>query len=76
MRGGCRIRTRCEVMRRTTACDVKLTLFYSPPELINLVRHMRAYEDSLETSLRNVFDFDVCKAETMDVLYEVLEHHG
>ncbi|KAF8581136.1 hypothetical protein K439DRAFT_1517023 [Ramaria rubella] len=49
---------------------------YSLRELINLVRHMRAYDDSLETSLRNVFDFDVYKPETMDTLYEILEHHG
>lgn len=40
------------------------------------MRHMRAYDDSLETSLRNVFDFDVYKPETMETLYEILEHHG
>ena len=50
--------------------------FFFRAELINLVRHMRAYQDSLETSLRNVFDFDVYKPETMEVLYEILEHHG
>lgn len=37
---------------------------------------MKAYPDSLETSLRNVFDFDVHKPETMEVLYDILGHHG
>lgn len=46
-------------------------------ELINLVRHMRAYPtDSLAEALRNVFDFDIYKPETIDKLAEILEHHG
>ncbi|KAF8508458.1 AAA domain-containing protein [Hysterangium stoloniferum] len=50
---------------------------YSLRELINLIRHMRAYtNDSLETSLRNVFDFDVYRPETTETLFKILEHHG
>lgn len=46
-------------------------------ELINLVRHLRAYpSDSLEAALRNIFDFDIHKPETIEKLAEVLEHHG
>lgn len=46
-------------------------------ELINIIRHMRTYpNDPLETTLRNVFDFDVYKPETIDVLYDILDHHG
>lgn len=38
---------------------------------------MRAYPtDSLENTLRNVFDFDMYKPEAMDFLVSVLEHHG
>jgi hypothetical protein len=38
---------------------------------------MRAYpSDSLGVSLRNVFDFDIYKRETIDKLAEILEHHG
>ena len=47
------------------------------PELLNLVKHMQAYpSDSLEVTLRNVFDFDVYKPETMSKLQEILDHHG
>ncbi|KAF5377791.1 hypothetical protein D9757_008075 [Collybiopsis confluens] len=50
---------------------------YSLRELINLVRHMRAYpNDSLDVALRNVFDFDVYKPETIEKLKEILDHHG
>ncbi|KAG5651686.1 hypothetical protein H0H81_007817 [Sphagnurus paluster] len=50
---------------------------YSLRELINLVRHMRAYpQDSLGDALRNIFDFDIYKPETIDKLAEILEHHG
>jgi von Willebrand factor A domain-containing protein 8 len=50
-------------------------LFYV--ELINLVRHMRAYpNDSLGTSLRNIFDYDIYKPETIDQLAEILDRHG
>ena len=46
-------------------------------ELINLVRHIRAYpSDSLENAFRNVFDFDVYKPDTIDYLYEVMHTHG
>ncbi|KAG6885080.1 hypothetical protein C0993_006041 [Termitomyces sp. T159_Od127] len=46
-------------------------------ELINLIRHMRAYpQDSLGDALRNIFDFDIYKPETIDKLDEILEHHG
>ncbi|KIK61659.1 hypothetical protein GYMLUDRAFT_42680 [Collybiopsis luxurians FD-317 M1] len=50
---------------------------YSLRELINLVRHMRGYpNDSLGDALRNVFDFDVYKPETIEKLKEILDHHG
>ncbi|KAG6840024.1 hypothetical protein C0991_009490 [Blastosporella zonata] len=50
---------------------------YSLRELINLIRHMRAYpQDSLGDALRNIFDFDIYKPETIDKLAEILEHHG
>lgn len=46
-------------------------------ELINIVRHMRAYpDDGLEATLRNVFDFDVYKPETTEKLAQVLAKHG
>ncbi|KAF8909617.1 AAA domain-containing protein [Gymnopilus junonius] len=54
-----------------------LTYPYSLRELINLVRHMKAYpSDSLGDALRNVFDFDIYKPETIDKLSEILIHHG
>lgn len=38
---------------------------------------MQAYPgDSLEVALRNVFDFDVYKPETISKLADVLDHHG
>ncbi|PPQ92175.1 hypothetical protein CVT25_008949 [Psilocybe cyanescens] len=50
---------------------------YSLRELINLVRHMKAYpSDSLGNALRNIFDFDVYKPDTIDKLSEILIHHG
>ncbi|TFK29464.1 hypothetical protein FA15DRAFT_344640 [Coprinopsis marcescibilis] len=50
---------------------------YSLRELINLVRHIMAYpNDSLGTSLRNVFDFDIYGPETIDKLAQILVHHG
>lgn len=46
-------------------------------ELINLVRHMRAYPtDSLGDALRNIFDFDIYKPEIIDQLAAILDHHG
>ncbi len=38
---------------------------------------MQAFpKDSLDMALRNIFDFDVYKTETIDKLAEILEHHG
>lgn len=38
---------------------------------------MKAYpSDSLGDALRNIFDFDVYKPETIDKLSEILIHHG
>jgi von Willebrand factor A domain-containing protein 8 len=46
-------------------------------ELINIVRHMNSYpQDPLETALRNIFDFDVYKTDTIDKLADILDHHG
>ncbi|KAI0672393.1 AAA domain-containing protein [Trametes maxima] len=46
-------------------------------QLLNLVRHMQAYpDDSLDAALRNVFDFDVYKPETIAKLASILDHHG
>ncbi|KAF8625067.1 hypothetical protein AX15_005549 [Amanita polypyramis BW_CC] len=54
-----------------------LTYPYSLRELINLVRHMQAYpNDPLESALRNVFDYDIYKPETIDKLVEILEKNG
>ncbi|KAF4613211.1 hypothetical protein D9613_011059 [Agrocybe pediades] len=50
---------------------------YSLRELINLVKHMKAYpSDSLGDALRNVFDFDIYKPDTIDKLAEILILHG
>ncbi|KAJ7860618.1 AAA domain-containing protein [Mycena olivaceomarginata] len=50
---------------------------YSLRELINLVKHLQAYPgDSLGDALRNVFDFDVYKPETIEQLAAILAHHG
>ncbi|KAE9393793.1 hypothetical protein BT96DRAFT_958988 [Gymnopus androsaceus JB14] len=57
--------------------DGKVGYPYSLRELINLVRHLQAYPaDSLSDALRNVFDFDVYKPETIDKLKEILDEHG
>ncbi|KAJ3013283.1 hypothetical protein NUW54_g1635 [Trametes sanguinea] len=54
-----------------------VTYPYSLRELLNLVRHMQAYpDDSLEVALRNVFDFDVYKPDTIAKLADILDHHG
>ncbi|KAH9929971.1 AAA domain-containing protein [Amylocystis lapponica] len=54
-----------------------LTYPYSLRELINIVRHLEAYpDDSLETTIRNVFDFDVYKPDTIEKLASILDHHG
>ncbi|KAJ6624725.1 AAA domain-containing protein [Mycena sp. CBHHK59/15] len=50
---------------------------YSLRELINLVKHMQAYpRDSLGDALRNIFDFDIYKPETIEQLAAILNHHG
>ena len=52
-------------------------ILYLLTELINLVRHLQAYPaDSLETALRNIFDFDLHRQETIDKLADILDHHG
>ncbi|KAH8102169.1 AAA domain-containing protein [Cristinia sonorae] len=54
-----------------------LTYPYSLRELINVVRHIKAFpDDPLETTLRNVFDFDVYRPDTIKKLAEILDHHG
>ena len=46
-------------------------------ELINVVKHMKAYpSNTLGDALRNVFDFDIYKPETIDKLAEILVRHG
>lgn len=38
---------------------------------------MQAYpNDLLEVALRNIFDFDVYRPETIEMLSDILEHHG
>ena len=45
-------------------------------ELIAIVRHMQAYPgDDLDDTLRNVFDFDVYRVETVEKLDEILRKH-
>jgi len=45
-------------------------------ELINLVKHMKAYpNESLGESLRNVFDFDAFRPDMMGKLVDILERH-
>ena len=49
----------------------------SMSELLNLVKHMQAYpSDTLEAALRNVFDFDIYRPETISKLHDILDHHG
>ena len=55
----------------------KSALIIGGTELINLVKHMQAYpDDPLEVALRNIFDFDVYRRETIEKLAEILDHHG
>ncbi|KAL0575398.1 hypothetical protein V5O48_000404 [Marasmius crinis-equi] len=50
---------------------------YSLRELINLVKHLQTYpSDALGDALRNIFDFDIYKPDTIDKLAHILEHHG
>lgn len=49
---------------------------FSLRELLGLVRHLKRFpEDTLEQTLRNVFDFDVNRPETLDALYDILRKH-
>ncbi|KAL8292641.1 hypothetical protein RQP46_001253 [Phenoliferia psychrophenolica] len=49
---------------------------FSLRELLALVRHMKRFpEDPLEQVLRNVFDFDINRPETIDALYDILRKH-
>ena len=44
--------------------------------MIAIVRHMQAYPgDDLDDTLRNVFDFDVYRIETVEKLDEILRKH-
>ncbi|KAK7683695.1 hypothetical protein QCA50_013071 [Cerrena zonata] len=55
----------------------RLTYPYSLRELINLVKHIKAFpNDPLESVIRNVFDFDIYKPETITILADILDHHG
>ncbi|KAJ8082257.1 hypothetical protein PM082_008104 [Marasmius tenuissimus] len=50
---------------------------YSLRELINLVKHLQTYPtDTLGDALRNIFDFDIYKPDTIDKLARILDHHG
>ncbi|KAM0756043.1 hypothetical protein T439DRAFT_283415 [Meredithblackwellia eburnea MCA 4105] len=49
---------------------------FSLRELLALVRHLKKFpEDELEQVLRNVFDFDINRPETLDALYDILRKH-
>ncbi|SCV74430.1 BQ2448_8069 [Microbotryum intermedium] len=49
---------------------------FSLRELLAIVRHLKRYpEDTLEEVLRNVFDFDTHRPETIDKLYSVLRKY-
>lgn len=38
---------------------------------------MQSYpNDTLDVTLRNVFDFDVYKPDTFEKLADILDHHG
>lgn len=56
--------------------DGSLAYPFSLRELLALVRHLKMYpNDPLEDVLRNVFDFDVNRPETLEKLYAVLRRH-
>ena len=41
------------------------------------MKHLKAFpNDPLENVIRNVFDFDVYKPETIEILADILDHHG
>ncbi|BGP51199.1 hypothetical protein JCM10450v2_007128 [Rhodotorula kratochvilovae] len=49
---------------------------FSLREMLALVRHLRRFpSDTLEQALRNLFDFDVTRPETLDALRTVLKRH-
>ncbi|KAF9269491.1 hypothetical protein L218DRAFT_915635 [Marasmius fiardii PR-910] len=50
---------------------------YSLRELINLAHHLQSYPtDTLGEALRNIFDFDIYRPDTIDKLAHILEIHG
>ncbi|KAI8846560.1 AAA domain-containing protein [Chytridium lagenaria] len=62
---------------RTAFDDNLITYPYSLRELLNLVRHMQRFPSQpLSQVLRNVFDFDVHRNETMGVLRDAFRRHG
>lgn len=69
----CHTRTLSEVRAiSSTSIDANFGFI----ELIAIVRHMQAYpSDDLDDTLRNVFDFDVYRAETVEKLDEILRKH-
>ena len=72
-----RIRIPCEVLAGLFFAVMNTVLTMRTAELINLVKHMQAYpDDPLEVALRNIFDFDVYRRETIEKLSEILDHHG
>ncbi|SCZ96734.1 BZ3500_MvSof-1268-A1-R1_Chr4-1g06667 [Microbotryum saponariae] len=49
---------------------------FSLRELLAIVRHLKRYpDDTLEEVLRNVFDFDTHRPETIDKLYSILRKY-
>lgn len=41
------------------------------------MKHLKAFpEDGLEVAMRNVFDFDVHRMETIEVVYEAMIENG
>ncbi|KAK4055403.1 hypothetical protein OIO90_003241 [Microbotryomycetes sp. JL221] len=61
---------------RTAFENGTLAYPFSLRELLALVRHMRTFpDDPLESTLRNVFDFDALKPEVNEMLYNVLRRH-
>ncbi|KAJ3102237.1 hypothetical protein HDU97_000673 [Phlyctochytrium planicorne] len=59
--------------------DNLITYPYSLRELLNLVRHLERFggsEEKLGEVLRNVFDFDVHRSETVKVLRQAFQRHG
>lgn len=52
-----------------------ITYPFSLRELLALVRHMKQFDEPLESALRNIFDFDVHQPETLDALYDILRRY-